>query len=92
MNLKPPIFDNIRWGEFIAWLAAVSAILELVERLPISANYKHLLSVGIAVLSYILSYLRNPKTLAWINSGFRGIPPAPPGYTKDIRTDRSDEI
>lgn len=63
--MKQPFFDNIRWGEFTGWLTAVASIMAVIETSPAPASVKAYAHVGGGILTFILSYLRNPKALPW---------------------------
>jgi hypothetical protein len=65
--VKSPIFNNIRWGEFSGWLVAISSILSALALAPIPSSWKPWIELGISVLAFVLAYLRNPKSLDWVD-------------------------
>lgn len=64
---KYHIFDNIRWGELTGWLTGLSGVLAALVQTPIPEQYKAWIMVGIAVIAFLLAFLRNPKSLDWID-------------------------
>ena len=72
--MKQPVFDNIRWGEFMGWATAVGSIMTAIETSPAPPSVKAAAHIGGVIITFILSYLRNPKTLTWDNN-----PNAPKG-------------
>lgn len=61
------IFDNIRWGELTGWLTGLSGVLAALVQTPIPEQYKAWLMVAIAVIAFLLAFLRNPKSLDWVD-------------------------
>ena len=62
-----PFFDNIRWGELAGWLSGLSGILAALVQTPLPEQYKSWIMVGIAVIAFFLAFLRNPKSLDWVD-------------------------
>lgn len=65
--MKKPIFDNIKWGEFAGWLVAISSILSTLILAPVPPSWKPWIQLAITVIGFIIAYLRNPKSLDWVD-------------------------
>lgn len=65
--MNKPFFDNIRWGELAGWLSGLSGILAALVQMPIPESYKAWIMVAIAVIAFVLAFLRNPKSLDWVD-------------------------
>lgn len=85
-----PVLNNIRWGELTGWLTGLSGILAALVQTPISEQYKAWIMVGISVIAFVLAFLRNPKSLDWVDEAQEvGVAVR---RASDIRTDRGDEL
>jgi hypothetical protein len=62
-----PFFDNIRWGELSGWLMGLSGILTALVQTPLPEQYKSWIMVAISVVAFLLAFLRNPKSLDWVD-------------------------
>jgi hypothetical protein len=67
MNMRPTFFDNIRWGEITTGLMGLSGFLTALVQSPISERYKPWVIVAVSVVGFILAFLRNPKSLDWVD-------------------------
>ena len=65
--MKHPIFNNIRWGELTGWLTGLSGVLAALVQTPIPEQYKSWIMVAIAVIAFLMAFLRNPKSLDWVD-------------------------
>lgn len=65
--MKKPIFDNIKWGEFGGWLVAISSILSTLILAPVPPTWKPWIHLAITVIGFVIAYLRNPKSLDWVD-------------------------
>lgn len=62
-----PFFDNIRWGELTGWLVAISGILSTLILAPVPPAWKPWIQLAIAAIGFVIAYLRNPKSLDWVD-------------------------
>lgn len=88
-KLSPTVFDNIRWGELLGWLTGLSGILAALVQSPVPDHYKAWIQLAIAVIAFFLAFLRNPKSLDWVDEAQEV--GAAYSVAAGIRRDRSDE-
>lgn len=88
--MKRHFFDNIRWGELSGWLTGLSGVLAALVQTPIQEQYKAWIMVAIAVIAFVLAFLRNPKSLDWVDEA--QAVGAAYKQASEYRTDRSDEL
>lgn len=65
--MKHTFFDNIRWGELTGWLTGLSGVLAALVQTPLPDQYKSWIMVAISVIAFLMAFLRNPKSLDWID-------------------------
>jgi hypothetical protein len=58
-------FNNFRWTELFLLLSAVSGALGALSQADLSEPLKSQVSLGLTVVTTILSFVRNPKKLDW---------------------------
>jgi len=87
--MKSPIFNNVRWGELLGWLTGLSGILSALVMSPIPEHWKAWLQVAIAVVGFFLAFLRNPKSLDWVDEAQAAAVAIK--HASDYERDRSDE-
>ena len=84
------VFNNIRWGELTGWLTGLSGILAALVQTPIPEQYKAWIMVAIAVIAFVLAFLRNPKSLDWVDEA-QAVGESV-RVAQGIRKDREDEL
>jgi hypothetical protein len=87
--MKSSWFDNFRWGEIVSGLLGLSGFLSALVMAPIPADWKAWAQVGVAIIAFIVAFIRNPKSIPWAEGkeAERSIRKA-----VDIRQDRDDEV
>ena len=65
--MNKPFFDNIRWGEITTGLMGLSGFLTALVQSPIPENIKPWVMVAISAVAFLLAFLRNPKSLDWVD-------------------------
>jgi apolipoprotein N-acyltransferase len=65
--MNKPFFDNIRWGEITTGLMGLSGFLTALVQSPIPEKYKPWVMVAVSVVAFLLAFLRNPKSLEWVD-------------------------
>lgn len=62
-----PILDHVRWGELSVWLGVLGAVLSALQSAPLPEHVRGWLGAAVAVVAFVVAYLRNPKSLDWLD-------------------------